>query len=672
MRLPVRANRSSTSHAARQSKPVTIFGHSHSASDIRQAAIEQMRMEDAADDEAKETAPPFLPSPGSRTSATFGLQPASQSLTPAPQEDLGQKAQESATPARRPLQAPEEAFAQRRPSPSRGLGTEAGTQAQTAAELPLQPSSGHRLPGNAHAPEGWSAAAVSAFFQSLTFDEAAAIARENQVDGKTLLELNDEDFGSHFHLKPLQIKRVRADLKHRGAPRKTDPPSPPTPSPRLHALSCSAQDVASVSALPAQGAPQTRKASVMASQSHAASLAASVDDGRESTQPGATEGSPALKKASSPDASLFKLTSLQELKEREREQKERERARVRGIVRQVLMEQGLFESETSAAGRDVVSGSSNVGGVEDGPSSTTLTQTASAASSSTPPRAARDKRATVSQHVPLSTPPTQQLVPFKGSFTPPPAAPAPGRKEDADSHASKLGAQGHDGQRPAGMDTETAELQVQTYLAELTTGGNSEAEPTTAGTSQAVAPLSTPPARSPSLRVFFSVKAQHPGKGDGRFGETVTITRAKSPSPSFGSCDNAEDSESDTFSEQQLVTSCDTRRKKRASKFLQIKIDYQQSPAPGAGEQEAVSTGAHAAGRLTWKPTVTVLCDSREAVVMMRGEPKDNMERDLAEIRKAKAEMAARRRGNTQQHQRTVKSILKACAAEGGTLYSTV
>jgi hypothetical protein len=68
-----------------------------------------------------------------------------------------------------------------------------------------------------------------------------------------------------------------------------------------------------------------------------------------------------------------------------------------------------------------------------------------------------------------------------------------------------------------------------------------------------------------------------------------------------------------------------------------------------------------------------VLCDIRESVVLLRGEPKDNMERDLAEIRKAKAEISARQVAKAQQHQqhqRILKSILKASG--GSNLYSTV
>jgi len=70
---------------------------------------------------------------------------------------------------------------------------------------------------------------------------------------------------------------------------------------------------------------------------------------------------------------------------------------------------------------------------------------------------------------------------------------------------------------------------------------------------------------------------------------------------------------------------------------------------------------------------VTVLCDIRESVVLLRGEPKDNMERDLAEIRKAKAEISACQLAKSRKHhqqQRVLKSILKASG--GSNLYSTV
>ena len=71
-------------------------------------------------------------------------------------------------------------------------------------------------------------------------------------------------------------------------------------------------------------------------------------------------------------------------------------------------------------------------------------------------------------------------------------------------------------------------------------------------------------------------------------------------------------------------------------------------------------------GKLKWKPTTTELCGGRESVVMLRGEPKDDVERGLNEIRKAKAELNARVHGASaapRPLQRPVRSILKAADA---------
>jgi hypothetical protein len=59
------------------------------------------------------------------------------------------------------------------------------------------------------------------------------------------------------------------------------------------------------------------------------------------------------------------------------------------------------------------------------------------------------------------------------------------------------------------------------------------------------------------------------------------------------------------------------------------------------GEEDGYSRGGGEDCRLRWKSTTTELCGERESVVLLRGEPKDDLERGLAEIRTAKAELAA-------------------------------
>jgi hypothetical protein len=65
------------------------------------------------------------------------------------------------------------------------------------------------------------------------------------------------------------------------------------------------------------------------------------------------------------------------------------------------------------------------------------------------------------------------------------------------------------------------------------------------------------------------------------------------------------------------------------SKSLKFRMHCQHSGPDGAAEKEASCERARTAGRLTlitWKVTVTVLCDICESVVLLRGEPtEDNM-----------------------------------------------
>jgi hypothetical protein len=84
------------------------------------------------------------------------------------------------------------------------------------------------------------------------------------------------------------------------------------------------------------------------------------------------------------------------------------------------------------------------------------------------------------------------------------------------------------------------------------------------------------------------------------------------------------------------------------------------------GEEDGYSRGGGADCRLRWKSTTTELCGERESVVLLRGEPKDDLERGLAEIRTAKAELNTRLRGSPasqRPHQRPLQSILKSADA---------
>ena len=56
---------------------------------------------------------------------------------------------------------------------------------------------------------------MAALFESLTLTGAAAIAQENLVDGKTLLELSDDDLRDDLGLSNLQMKRLRKEIQVR-------------------------------------------------------------------------------------------------------------------------------------------------------------------------------------------------------------------------------------------------------------------------------------------------------------------------------------------------------------------------------------------------------------------------------------------------------------------------
>ena len=59
----------------------------------------------------------------------------------------------------------------------------------------------------------WSVEQVAVFLQKISFAEAAVIAQDNQVDGKTLLDLTDTELKTDLALRPLQIKRLRKEIQ---------------------------------------------------------------------------------------------------------------------------------------------------------------------------------------------------------------------------------------------------------------------------------------------------------------------------------------------------------------------------------------------------------------------------------------------------------------------------
>ena len=65
------------------------------------------------------------------------------------------------------------------------------------------------------APTFWSVDQVAALLESIKFSGAAAIALENQVDGKTLLGLSDDDLRDDLGLSNLQMKRLRKEFEAR-------------------------------------------------------------------------------------------------------------------------------------------------------------------------------------------------------------------------------------------------------------------------------------------------------------------------------------------------------------------------------------------------------------------------------------------------------------------------
>ena len=79
----------------------------------------------------------------------------------------------------------------------------------------------------------------------------------------------------------------------------------------------------------------------------------------------------------------------------------------------------------------------------------------------------------------------------------------------------------------------------------------------------------------------------------------------------------------------QKIPSPKAAKKTPESRFKSKSLKFRMHCQHGAAEKEASCERARTAGRLTlitWKVTVTVLCDICESVVLLRGEPtEDNM-----------------------------------------------
>ena len=62
-------------------------------------------------------------------------------------------------------------------------------------------------------PAAWTVDETATFFQRLSFDGAASAVRENSVDGKTMLDLTDDDLKNELGLQNLQVRRVRKEFE---------------------------------------------------------------------------------------------------------------------------------------------------------------------------------------------------------------------------------------------------------------------------------------------------------------------------------------------------------------------------------------------------------------------------------------------------------------------------
>ena len=62
-------------------------------------------------------------------------------------------------------------------------------------------------------PAAWTVDETVAFFQRLSFADAAIVVLQNGVDGKTMLDLSDDDLKKELGLQNLQVKRVRKEIE---------------------------------------------------------------------------------------------------------------------------------------------------------------------------------------------------------------------------------------------------------------------------------------------------------------------------------------------------------------------------------------------------------------------------------------------------------------------------
>ena len=62
-------------------------------------------------------------------------------------------------------------------------------------------------------PAAWTVDETVAFFQRLSFADAAIMVLQNGVDGKTMLDLTDDDLKKELGLQNLQVKRVRKEIE---------------------------------------------------------------------------------------------------------------------------------------------------------------------------------------------------------------------------------------------------------------------------------------------------------------------------------------------------------------------------------------------------------------------------------------------------------------------------
>ena len=98
-------------------------------------------------------------------------------------------------------------------SPVAGDFATAKTTAPSGSSPPVAPVRSSRRAQNRNPIMAWSVEQVAVFMKKISFVEAAVIAQDNQVDGKTFLDLTDTDLKTDLGLRPLQIKRLRKEIE---------------------------------------------------------------------------------------------------------------------------------------------------------------------------------------------------------------------------------------------------------------------------------------------------------------------------------------------------------------------------------------------------------------------------------------------------------------------------